>query len=317
MPLLARRAADRACARAPRCDAGAFASRIDTGRTPEGRRLHGREATARHARNGGRCGRARRPDARRRTRLALRGRPRRLPVGTAAGATSLLLVGVALVGGVVGAAVLVVAHVSHRGAFRLQPHDAGRCGSPTSPRASPWARVLGHSAAAARAVADARVPARSGGCTPGSRGSAFQLLMLVLYPDGHRAAFQQVLAACRRATRASGSSALLARCGFAVKGLFVMDGSRRSGHGNAYFTGFGRAKRIVFFDTLLSRLAPRGNRGGARARARPFQAAARGQAHRLVRRRCRSRCWRCSAGWSTQPWFYAGLGVPSDARRRA
>jgi STE24 endopeptidase len=50
--------------------------------------------------------------------------------------------------------------------------------------------------------------------------------------------------------------ALLAKCGFQSQGLFVMDGSRRSAHGNAYFTGFGRAKRIVFFDTLLSRLTP-------------------------------------------------------------
>ncbi len=50
--------------------------------------------------------------------------------------------------------------------------------------------------------------------------------------------------------------ALLARCGFASRGLFVMDGSRRSSHGNAFFTGFGRGRRIVFFDTLLARLAP-------------------------------------------------------------
>ena len=50
--------------------------------------------------------------------------------------------------------------------------------------------------------------------------------------------------------------ALLARCGFTASGLFVMDGSKRSSHGNAYFTGFGRTKRIVFFDTLIDRLAP-------------------------------------------------------------
>jgi STE24 endopeptidase len=49
---------------------------------------------------------------------------------------------------------------------------------------------------------------------------------------------------------------LLKRCGFRASGLYVMDGSKRSSHGNAYFTGFGAAKRIVFFDTLLSRLAP-------------------------------------------------------------
>ena len=48
--------------------------------------------------------------------------------------------------------------------------------------------------------------------------------------------------------------ALVARCGFRAEGLFVMDGSRRSSHGNAYFTGFGRSKRIVFFDTLVERL---------------------------------------------------------------
>ncbi len=49
---------------------------------------------------------------------------------------------------------------------------------------------------------------------------------------------------------------LLERCGFNSRGIFVMDGSRRSGHGNAYFTGFGRNKRIVFFDTLLDTLDP-------------------------------------------------------------
>ncbi len=50
--------------------------------------------------------------------------------------------------------------------------------------------------------------------------------------------------------------ALLARCGFRAEGLFVMDGSKRSSHGNAYFTGFGTNKRIVFFDTLMDRLSP-------------------------------------------------------------
>jgi STE24 endopeptidase len=47
---------------------------------------------------------------------------------------------------------------------------------------------------------------------------------------------------------------LLGKCGFRAQGLFVMDGSKRSSHGNAYFTGFGKTKRIVFFDTLLTRL---------------------------------------------------------------
>ena len=48
---------------------------------------------------------------------------------------------------------------------------------------------------------------------------------------------------------------LMTKCGFKSSGLFVMDGSRRSSHGNAYFTGFGKTKRIVFFDTLLARLS--------------------------------------------------------------
>jgi STE24 endopeptidase len=48
---------------------------------------------------------------------------------------------------------------------------------------------------------------------------------------------------------------LLGKCGFKAQGLFVMDGSKRSSHGNAYFTGFGKTKRIVFFDTLLTRLS--------------------------------------------------------------
>jgi len=57
---------------------------------------------------------------------------------------------------------------------------------------------------------------------------------------------------------------LLERCGFAARGgVFVMDGSLRSAHGNAYFTGIGRNKRIVFFDTLLSRNRGAGNRSGA------------------------------------------------------
>jgi STE24 endopeptidase len=50
--------------------------------------------------------------------------------------------------------------------------------------------------------------------------------------------------------------ALMDKCGFRSKGIFVMDGSKRSGHGNAYFTGFGSNKRIVFFDTLLESLNP-------------------------------------------------------------
>lgn len=57
-------------------------------------------------------------------------------------------------------------------------------------------------------------------------------------------------------TLAEGVQKLLERCGFRSKGLYVMDGSKRSAHGNAFFTGFGAAKRIVLFDTLVARLGP-------------------------------------------------------------
>jgi STE24 endopeptidase len=83
---------------------------------------------------------------------------------------------------------------------------------------------------------------------------AFSLLVMWLYPSVISPLFNRFdpLPPGPVRTRVE---ALLTRCGFAPRGLFVMDGSRRSAHGNAYFTGFGRARRIVFFDTLLARLA--------------------------------------------------------------
>lgn len=85
--------------------------------------------------------------------------------------------------------------------------------------------------------------------------SGFQLLMLALYPTVIAPLFNKFtpLTDENLRTRIEG---LMQRVGFASKGLYVMDGSKRSAHGNAYFSGFGAAKRIVFFDTLLSRLAP-------------------------------------------------------------
>ena len=81
------------------------------------------------------------------------------------------------------------------------------------------------------------------------------MLLLALYPTLIAPLFNKFTPLPEGAARER-IEALLARCGFANRGLYVMDGSRRSSHGNAYFTGFGRAKRIVFFDTLLARLAP-------------------------------------------------------------
>ena len=84
---------------------------------------------------------------------------------------------------------------------------------------------------------------------------AFNLFMLAAYPTWIAPLFNK-FAPLENPDIKDRVERLLARCGFQVKGLMVMDGSRRSSHGNAYFTGFGRTKRIVFFDTLLSRLTP-------------------------------------------------------------
>src|SRR5499427_4121442 len=104
--------------------------------------------------------------------------------------------------------------------------------------------------------------------------------------------------------------ALLAKCGFRAKGLFVMDGSKRSSHGNAYFTGFGAAKRIVFFDTLVSRLAPE-----------EVEAVLAHELGHFSRHHVWKRMAVASAvslallavlGWlMQQAWFYTGLGVHS------
>lgn len=85
--------------------------------------------------------------------------------------------------------------------------------------------------------------------------SGFQLLMMVLFPTVIAPMFNKFtpLSDDNLKARIEG---LMRRIGFSAKGLFVMDGSRRSAHGNAYFSGFGANKRIVFFDTLLARLAP-------------------------------------------------------------
>jgi STE24 endopeptidase len=83
----------------------------------------------------------------------------------------------------------------------------------------------------------------------------FNLLALLIYPTLIAPLFNRFTPLADDALRTRVES-LLARCGFQASGLFVMDGSRRSAHGNAYFMGFGKARRIVFFDTLLAKLTP-------------------------------------------------------------
>src|SRR5574340_1668005 len=83
---------------------------------------------------------------------------------------------------------------------------------------------------------------------------AFNLTILFIYPTFIAPLFNKFTPLQDEAMKAR-IAALLGRCGFTAKGLFVMDGSKRTAHGNAYFTGFGKTKRIVFFDTLLERLS--------------------------------------------------------------
>jgi len=108
--------------------------------------------------------------------------------------------------------------------------------------------------------------------------------------------------------------ALLDRCDFRAKSVFVMDGSRRSSHGNAYFTGFGREKRIVFFDTLLTSLTPLQIESVLAHELAHFKL--RHIPQRLVVGAIMSLAGFGLLGWlAGQDWFYAALGVPvrSDA----
>ncbi len=84
----------------------------------------------------------------------------------------------------------------------------------------------------------------------------FNLLILFIYPTYIAPLFNKFTPLQDEAMKAR-IAALLGKCGFTASGLFVMDGSKRSAHGNAYFTGFGKTKRIVFFDTLLDRTSSR------------------------------------------------------------
>lgn len=84
---------------------------------------------------------------------------------------------------------------------------------------------------------------------------SFSLLLLFIYPSFIAPLFNK-FQPLEDASLKARIEALLQRCGFTAQGLFVMDGSKRSTHGNAYFTGFGKTKRIVFFDTLIARLTP-------------------------------------------------------------
>jgi STE24 endopeptidase len=135
----------------------------------------------------------------------------------------------------------------------------------------------------------------------------FNALVLVLYPTLIAPLFNK-FEPLKDGGLAQRITALLARTGFSSKGVFVMDGSRRSAHGNAYFTGLGRAKRIVFFDTLVERLQPSEIEAVLAHELGHFKL--KHIAKRLVFSFIASLAFLALLGWLiTQPWFYTGLGV--------
>jgi STE24 endopeptidase len=139
----------------------------------------------------------------------------------------------------------------------------------------------------------------------------FQVLMLVLFPTVIAPLFNKFSPLPAGPARER-IEQLLARCEFAARGLFVIDGSKRSGHGNAYFTGFGRARRVVFFDTLLERLAPEEIEAVLAHELGHFKL--RHVVKRVVWSAFLSLAFLALLAWlATMPWFYAGLGIPADA----
>ncbi|HRH14334.1 MAG TPA: M48 family metallopeptidase [Azonexus sp.] len=141
--------------------------------------------------------------------------------------------------------------------------------------------------------------------------SAFNLLILFVYPTWIAPLFNK-FSPLADGEMKSRIEALLSRCGFRSSGLLVMDGSKRSSHGNAYFTGFGNNKRIVFFDTLLARLAPPEVEAVLAHELGHFR-----RHHvlkRIVLMFAASLGFLCLLGQLIDaPWFYAGLGIPAQS----
>ena len=146
---------------------------------------------------------------------------------------------------------------------------------------------------------------------------AFNLFIMVLYPTVIAPLFNKFQPLADEALKTRVQT-LMQRCGFAAKGLFVMDGSRRSAHGNAYFTGLGAAKRVVFFDTLLDKLTPPEVEAVLAHELGHFKH--RHITQRIVMMFAFSLAGLALLGWlAGRSWFYQGLGVspnltaPNDA----
>ncbi len=144
---------------------------------------------------------------------------------------------------------------------------------------------------------------------------SFSLLMLWAYPAFIAPLFNKFMPLENQELQQRIES-LLQRNGFASQGIFVMDGSKRSGHGNAYFTGLGSQKRIVFFDTLLEGLTPEEIEAVLAHEIGHFK-------HRHIQKRIvtmalLSLISLAFLGWlMQQSWFYSGLGVSNSSTHNA
>lgn len=145
--------------------------------------------------------------------------------------------------------------------------------------------------------------------------SVFNLVMLAIYPTFIAPLFNK-FSPLEDVTLKQRIENLLTKCGFKSQGLFVMDGSARSSHGNAYFTGFGASKRVVFFDTLLNRLNADEIEAVLAHELGHFK-------HRHVIKRiimlfALSFFGLALLGWlMNQEWFYLGLGVTTPSNYMA
>ncbi|VAW78175.1 Uncharacterized integral membrane endopeptidase Bmul_2226 [hydrothermal vent metagenome] len=141
--------------------------------------------------------------------------------------------------------------------------------------------------------------------------SGFSLLMMWAYPAVIAPLFNKFTLLDDEKLQQRIQS-LLNRCGFKSKGVYVMDGSRRSGHGNAYFTGMGQNKRIVFFDTLLETLDTDEIEAVLAHELGHFK-----RKHvqkRIATMMLMSLAGLAVLGWLIQqPWFYQGLGVQTPS----
>jgi len=139
----------------------------------------------------------------------------------------------------------------------------------------------------------------------------FNLLLMLIYPTFIAPLFNKFKPLDDPTLKAR-VTALMKRCGFAAKGLFVMDGSTRSAHANAYFTGFGASKRVVFYDTLLRQLSAGEVEAVLAHELGHFK-------HRHIAKRMAAMFALSLAGFAllgwmaTQTWFYTGLGVQPNA----